>query len=86
MIYKRLEEFKNIILDTTCTTEKDLVDIDQSFSLFKNYLLQTKKNDGLTYIIGNGGIAQAGHLVVHVKGDGREIGILIRRMGKDSLV
>ncbi len=57
MIYKRLEEFKNIILDTTCTTERDLIDIDQSFSLFKNYLLQTKKNDGLTYIIGNGGSA-----------------------------
>ncbi len=57
MIYKRLEEFKNIILDTTCTTEKDLIDIDQSFSLFKNYLLQTKKNDGLSYIIGNGGSA-----------------------------
>ncbi len=57
MIYKRLEEFKDIILDTTCTTQQDLIDIDQSFSLFKDYLLQTKKNEGCTYVIGNGGSA-----------------------------
>lgn len=57
MIYKRLEEFHNIITNSICSTQKDIVEIEEALSIFKSYLLTTKKNDGLVYVIGNGGSA-----------------------------
>ncbi|NGX35223.1 MAG: Phosphoheptose isomerase [Candidatus Anoxychlamydiales bacterium] len=57
MIFKRLEEFQSIITNSICTTQKDIVEIEEALSIFKSYLLTTKKNNGLVYVIGNGGSA-----------------------------
>ena len=57
MIFKRLEEFHNIVKNSICSTQKDIIEIEEALSIFKSYLLTMKKNDGLAYIIGNGGSA-----------------------------
>ena len=57
MIFKRLENFQNIIKNCISSTQKDILEIDEALSLFKSYLLMTKKNNGLVYVVGNGGSA-----------------------------
>ncbi len=57
MFYKRLELLKNIVQNTICSTKKDLVEMEEALILFKNFLIQTKESNGITYCIGNGGSA-----------------------------
>lgn len=57
MISERLKKLNEIIINTTCTTREDILEFDESFSVFKSILLNTQKSGGITYIIGNGGSA-----------------------------
>lgn len=57
MIFKRLEEFQNIITNSICSTKKDIIEIEEALSIFKSYLSKSKKSGGIAYIIGNGGSA-----------------------------
>lgn len=57
MFYKRLDLLKNIINNTVCHAEKDLIEIEESLGLFKDFLVETKENGGMVYCIGNGGSA-----------------------------
>ena len=56
MFYKRLESLNSLITNTVCTTKK-IVEIEEALIIFKNFLIQTKKNNGIVYTIGNGGSA-----------------------------
>jgi len=58
MIFKRLEELNKLITKTVCTTkEKEQIKLQDAFSVFKTLLLQMKNENGVGYIIGNGGSA-----------------------------
>ena len=57
MIFERLEKLNDIIINTTCTTNEDVLEFEGAFLIFKSFLLQIKKNKGIVYIIGNGGSA-----------------------------
>ena len=58
MLLKRLYEFNKTLENTSCTNKENLsLKIDQAFLTFKDYLITTKNNRGIVYVIGNGGSA-----------------------------
>ncbi|NGX63684.1 MAG: Phosphoheptose isomerase [Candidatus Anoxychlamydiales bacterium] len=57
MIYERLKKISEMIVNTTCTTSDDILELEEAFSLFKEKLLKAQNTNGITYVIGNGGSA-----------------------------
>ena len=55
MVFRRLEQLNNIIVNCTCTTAEDVLDVDEALSVLKTLLLDMNRSKGMAYIIGNGG-------------------------------
>jgi D-sedoheptulose 7-phosphate isomerase len=55
MIFERLDELNEVINEATITFQNEIIDLNQSIEICKNYLKETKKNNGITYVVGNGG-------------------------------
>ncbi|OGN64791.1 MAG: hypothetical protein A2888_00015 [Chlamydiae bacterium RIFCSPLOWO2_01_FULL_28_7] len=54
MIKNRLEKLGNVILKTVCSSNNEIIETDEAFSLFKHFIENTRGN---VYVIGNGGSA-----------------------------
>jgi D-sedoheptulose 7-phosphate isomerase len=57
MIFERLEELNKVINESTITFQNEIIDLNQAVDICRNLLTNTKENDGITYVIGNGGSA-----------------------------
>jgi D-sedoheptulose 7-phosphate isomerase len=57
MIFKRLDELNEVINESTITFQNEIVDLNQAIEESKKLLNDMKKNDGMAYVIGNGGSA-----------------------------
>ncbi|MDJ0652108.1 MAG: SIS domain-containing protein [Simkaniaceae bacterium] len=57
MFTKRLEELSEVIKKCIYSSTEREVTQNQALQIFHSFLLQTKKNDGTVFVVGNGGSA-----------------------------
>lgn len=57
MFLKRWEELSTCVDGCECTTQKGIVESDEALNMAHFLLRQVKNNNGIAYIIGNGGSA-----------------------------
>jgi D-sedoheptulose 7-phosphate isomerase len=54
LVNKKLEDFQRLIQNCVCTTQDDLLDLDEAMELSGAFLSQVKEQNKFLYAIGNG--------------------------------
>lgn len=54
LVNKKLEEFEKLIQNCVCTTQDDLLDLDEAMELSTAFLSQVKEQNKHLYAVGNG--------------------------------
>ena len=54
IVNKKIEEFQKLLQNCVCTTQQDLLDLDEAMELFVAFLTQIKEQGKQLFAIGNG--------------------------------